>query len=145
MERFPSGQREQTVNLLAPPSMVRIHPSPPCRGVEQLAARRAHNPEVGGSSPPPATTHRSKVHFAPFSLQKDIQAILKCPLYCRSTHRKSSKIAVFSRRPDLFSINIFHLQFHLYNTFLKSAEFSDFLSAPFPFAFVCILQNLHHR
>ena len=26
------------------------------RGVEQLVARRAHNPEVGGSSPPPATT-----------------------------------------------------------------------------------------
>ena len=25
------------------------------RGIEQLAARRAHNPEVGGSSPPPAT------------------------------------------------------------------------------------------
>ena len=25
------------------------------RGVEQLAARRAHNPEVGGSSPPSAT------------------------------------------------------------------------------------------
>lgn len=25
------------------------------RGVEQLAARRAHNPKVGGSSPPPAT------------------------------------------------------------------------------------------
>ena len=25
------------------------------RGVEQLAARRAHNPEAGGSSPPPAT------------------------------------------------------------------------------------------
>ena len=25
------------------------------RGVEQLVARRAHNPEVGGSSPPPAT------------------------------------------------------------------------------------------
>ena len=25
------------------------------RGVEQLAARRAHNPEVGGSSPSPAT------------------------------------------------------------------------------------------
>ncbi len=32
-------------------------PSGPCeyRGVEQLAARRAHNPEVGGSSPPSAT------------------------------------------------------------------------------------------
>ena len=25
------------------------------RGIEQLEARRAHNPEVGGSSPPPAT------------------------------------------------------------------------------------------
>lgn len=30
-----------------------------CRsGVEQLAVRRAHNPEVEGSSPSPATTHR---------------------------------------------------------------------------------------
>ena len=26
-----------------------------CRGVEQLAARRAHNPKVGGSNPPSAT------------------------------------------------------------------------------------------
>ena len=29
MGRFPSGQREQTVNLLAPPSVVRIHLFPP--------------------------------------------------------------------------------------------------------------------
>ncbi len=29
MERFPSGQRGQTVNLLAMPSEVRILPSPP--------------------------------------------------------------------------------------------------------------------
>ena len=28
------------------------------RGVEQLVARRAHNPEAGGSSPPPATKNR---------------------------------------------------------------------------------------
>ena len=28
---------------------------PEYRGIEQLEARRAHNPEVGGSSPPPAT------------------------------------------------------------------------------------------
>ncbi len=34
MERFPSGQRGQTVNLLAQPSMVRIHPSPPPRVCE---------------------------------------------------------------------------------------------------------------
>ena len=30
-------------------------PAPRFRGVEQLVARRAHNPEAGGSSPPPAT------------------------------------------------------------------------------------------
>ena len=30
MERFPSGQREQTVNLPALPSEVQILPSPPC-------------------------------------------------------------------------------------------------------------------
>ena len=28
------------------------------RGVEQLVARRAHNPEAGGSSPSPATRAR---------------------------------------------------------------------------------------
>ncbi len=28
------------------------------RGVEQLVARRAHNPKVGGSNPPPATIQR---------------------------------------------------------------------------------------
>ena len=28
-EEFPSGQRGQTVNLLAMPSVVRIHPPPP--------------------------------------------------------------------------------------------------------------------
>ena len=30
------------------------------RGVEQLEARRAHNPEVGGSSPPSATRKSSR-------------------------------------------------------------------------------------
>ena len=31
------------------------------RGVEQLVARRAHNPEAGGSSPPPATIRGASV------------------------------------------------------------------------------------
>ena len=35
------------------------------RGIEQLAARRAHNPEVGGSSPPPAT---NKLKVSPLGL-----------------------------------------------------------------------------
>ena len=36
------------------------------RGVEQLAARRAHNPEVGGSSPPPATEQEKLNGFSFF-------------------------------------------------------------------------------
>ena len=38
-----------------PVSGTRFPLAHPYRGVEQLVARRAHNPEVGGSSPPPAT------------------------------------------------------------------------------------------
>ena len=34
------------------------------RGVEQLAARRAHNPEVAGSSPAPATKHGGVAQLA---------------------------------------------------------------------------------
>ena len=33
------------------------------RGVEQLAARRAHNPKVAGSSPAPATKKSVKKFF----------------------------------------------------------------------------------
>ena len=81
---FPSGQRGQTVNLLATPSVVRIHHRPLNADVAQLAeqlicnqqvigsspiigfqfnntagwssleARRAHNPKVTGSNPVPA-------------------------------------------------------------------------------------------
>ena len=37
------------------------------RGVEQLVARRAHNPEVGGSSPPSATNERkNRIGFSFF-------------------------------------------------------------------------------
>ena len=42
-----------------PPAPSRIRSK--YRGVEQLVARRAHNPEVGGSSPPSAT----KIHWNP--------------------------------------------------------------------------------
>ena len=33
--------------------------------MEQLAARRAHNPKVGGSSPPPATKGAEQQCLAP--------------------------------------------------------------------------------
>ena len=41
------------------------------RGVEQLVARRAHNPKVGGSSPPPATTYADVAQSAERILGKD--------------------------------------------------------------------------
>ena len=59
LEGFPSGQREQTVNLPAH-AYIGSNPIPSTifRGVEQLAARRAHNPKVVGSSPTPAIRFR---------------------------------------------------------------------------------------
>ena len=56
MGEFPSGQREQTVNLLALPSVVRIHlrPLTLTAGWSSLEARWAHNPKVIGSNPVPA-------------------------------------------------------------------------------------------
>ena len=63
MGEFPSGQRGQTVNLLATLSVVRIH-SPPLTVLSVLLyfiagwsspeARWAHNPKVTGSNPVPA-------------------------------------------------------------------------------------------
>ena len=52
-ERFPSGQREQTVNLPAMPSKVRILPSPPFlyAGIAQLVEREPSKLGVAGSSP----------------------------------------------------------------------------------------------
>ena len=76
MDGFPSGQRGQTVNLLATLSVVRIHLHPfgnkistklhifskyvynelnSVAGWSSLEARRAHNPKVIGSNPIPAT------------------------------------------------------------------------------------------
>ena len=52
VERFPSGQREQTVNLPAKPSEVRILPSPPYgakkAGIAQLARASAFQAEGCG-------------------------------------------------------------------------------------------------
>ena len=64
MGRFPSGQRGQTVNLLQIASVVRIHHRPSffiIAGWSSLEARRAHNPEVIGSNPVPATNHYAQI------------------------------------------------------------------------------------
>ena len=57
MGDFPSGQRGQTVNLLALPSVVRIHHLPlltkkEYADVAQLAEQLICNQQVEGSSPP---------------------------------------------------------------------------------------------
>jgi hypothetical protein len=60
-ERYPSGQREQTVNLPAMPSKVRILPSPPFfAGIAQLVEREPSKLGVAGSSP----VSRSSSHMA---------------------------------------------------------------------------------
>ena len=71
-------------------SAVRIRAPPPYRGVEQLVARRAHNPKVGGSSPPPATKYADVAQSAERILGKDkvtssilvISSILKLDFLC---------------------------------------------------------------
>ena len=43
MDGFPSGQRGQTVNLLAMPTGVRIHPPPPAKGpVQNSPVKQKH-------------------------------------------------------------------------------------------------------
>ena len=50
------------------------------RGVEQLAARRAHNPEVASSSLAPATTIEVLYLFFYFKMQYNlIKYIIRCP------------------------------------------------------------------
>ena len=51
MVRFPSGQREQTVNLPATLSMVRIHLSPPLGRIAQLGEHLPYKQGVTGSIP----------------------------------------------------------------------------------------------
>ena len=71
-------------------SAVRIRAPPPYRGVEQLVARLAHNPKVGGSSPPPATKYADVAQSAERILGKDkvtssilvISSILKLDFLC---------------------------------------------------------------
>jgi hypothetical protein len=48
------GRRAQRLPTIADPAMITV-----C-GVEQLVARRAHNPEVAGSSPVPATSNSGR-------------------------------------------------------------------------------------
>ena len=58
---YTSGQREQTVNLPAQPSKVRILPHPPNTAViAQLVEHRIENPSVTGSIPVRSTNLRKQ-------------------------------------------------------------------------------------
>ena len=85
MEGFPSGQREQTVNLPSQTSMVRIHPHPPKpAGMAELADAHGSGPcegdfmQVQVLFPAP---RRGKVRFAPFFLFKKNLRPLPCPSF----------------------------------------------------------------
>ena len=45
------------------------------RGVEQLVARRAHNPKVVGSSPAPATNKKNPHHFGGDFFYREIKRL----------------------------------------------------------------------
>ena len=52
--------------------------------MEQLAARRAHNPKVGGSSPPPATLESNRMIALFFSFGTHVRgfSLLKTKVFC---------------------------------------------------------------
>ena len=80
MGGFPSGQRGQTVNLLAMPSKVRILLRPLflfIAGWSSLEARRAHNPEVASSNLAPATIG-SQANAHPSGKPAGCTMICKC-------------------------------------------------------------------
>ena len=67
MDGFPSGQRERTVNPLAQPTMVRIHPHPPeFAGMAELA-------DAHGSGPCGVTPMQVQVLFpAPYQYNPNL-------------------------------------------------------------------------
>ncbi len=82
MGEFPSGQRGQTVNLLAMPSVVRIHSLPYDAGWSSLEARRAHNPKVVGSNPTPAILPGLISNPGIFYENRDNQNEVICQIIC---------------------------------------------------------------
>ena len=90
------------------------------RGIEQLAARRAHNPEVGGSSPPPATKADNLKGLSVFCFHEFLRiipfhvvAVLGSfglagktqpvpPAMKRCSVRNSSLASSFRLRPEMF-------------------------------------------
>ena len=115
--RYPPGGMADTGDLKSPGSdtvPVRVRSPAPSgfseyRGVEQLAARRAHNPEVAGSSPASAT--RSSVHNQPESWMwtLDFFAYICVSLISGySTSLAHDPVApAFSRNPQQPQLHIF--------------------------------------
>ena len=69
------------------------------RGVEQLAARRAHNPKVAGSSPAPATIE-VEVKSGEKDLKKSLTICKKffiiSPLCCRRSEDDGAAELIFN-------------------------------------------------
>ena len=77
---------------------MRIFAKPKHRGVEQLVARRAHNPEAGGSSPSPATKAGKSKDFPVFSFSMDLQYV-QCKIRETTVVGKSTNTAELPASP----------------------------------------------
>ena len=80
---------------------IKIH-----RGIEQLAARRAHNPEVGGSSPPPATKPFAQMAESVDALVSNTSRFTPVPVRPRLWVLKRGKLKNFPR--FFYSILVTH-------------------------------------
>ena len=120
MGEFPSGQRGQTVNLLAMPSMVRIHLPPPARSTIQtdgasccvwvfvkmdLKGRRVRKHAIGTFSRRPGPSSDGRIHLPPparSTIQTDgasccVWVFVKMDSKGRRVRKRAS--GTFSRRP----------------------------------------------
>ncbi len=91
MEEYPSGQRGQTVNLLALPSMVRIHPPPPARRKRHIACDELFLIL--------SLAHSAAPRFRPQSLRWVAERVYFPVRGCRFSHLRMDETAALSAVP----------------------------------------------
>ena len=87
MGEFPSGQRGQTVNLLAMPSVVRIHlPPPRRRGLHIVRDDFFQKSSLTHSVAPPLQTEPAALGFGlvlAANLKAAVSIVLRCYILCK--------------------------------------------------------------
>ncbi len=101
MDGFPSGQREQTVNLPSVTSVVRIHPHPPNAGMAELA-------DAYGSGPYEGSFMQVQVLF-PAPLKRPSTFVGGLLFVENSNKYRRCSDHYFSPLPYLYTMIFFHL------------------------------------